>query len=164
MPALALILSFAYLWFALLENRKIYELRRHQIEIPSGGRRVLLVCNQKVRKQFGLSNQMAVAHCTERLGPFTADEIISQPSLRGGILISDEDLRRYLPNQSIGYLYHLEKTKMSSSFWADTRGNGSNCFGFFECPDPDGNKRWTCLSRDCRTFDDLHTLIFDYCR
>ncbi len=54
LPALALILSFAYLWFALLENRKIYELRRHQIEIPSGGRRVLLVCNQKVRKQFGL--------------------------------------------------------------------------------------------------------------
>ena len=77
LPAQGLILSYAHMWFALLENRKIYELRRHQIEIPNGDRRVLLVCNQKVRKQFGLSNQMAVSHCTKRLGPYTADEIIS---------------------------------------------------------------------------------------
>ena len=140
-PAQGLILSFAYLWFALLEGCKVFELRRHKYPVPEEGLRVLLVCNQRVRKQFGLSNQMAEAHCRRRLGPYTADQIISDPALRGGLLISDDAIRSYLQDKT-GYLYALQDTKLSSCRWAEWQGNGSNCNNFFSQFDIQGQKRW----------------------
>ncbi len=110
---MTLILFRAYLWFALLEKVKTFELRRHRIKIPAQGRRVLLVCNQGVRRQYRLSTQMAEAHCTQRRGPYTADDIIADPELRGGILVSDEAIRRYLKNGQ-GYVYQLENARLTT--------------------------------------------------
>ena len=139
---LALILSYAYLWFALLENHKLYELRRQKIDVPEQGRQVLLVCNQSVRKRFGLSTQMAEALCTQRLGPFTADAIINDPILRAGILISDDEIREFLKENQVGYLYKLEGTKLSCKSWAQWHGNGSNGFNFLNRL-YEGKERWT---------------------
>ena len=142
----ALIMGFASLWFALLEGRKLYELRRHAVDIPCGGLRVLLVCSKAVRKRFGLSCRMAEGMCYTRLGPFTADQIIKSPYLRGGVLASDDEIRKLLPanagRQARGYLYRIVGVKMSKAKWGDCFGNGSNCLGFFDqyCGD---QTRWT---------------------
>jgi hypothetical protein len=144
---LALILSHASLWFSLLEGRKIYELRRHKVRVPGGCLRVLLITCKAVRQRFGLSCRMAEAECTLRLGPFTAEEIIANPALRGGVLASDEEIRRLLPVyhggvECEGYLYQLRRTRMSRATWCSWRGNGSNGHGFLQ-QQVDGKLRWT---------------------
>jgi hypothetical protein len=143
LPILSLILNYAYLWFAVLENCKLFELRRETINVPESGRRVLLVCNKSVRHKVRLSAQMAEALCMARLGPFTADRIIEDSELRGGILISDDAIRAYLPGTTLGYLHKLESAKMSSSFWATTYKNGSNCFSFVTQYSESGLQRWS---------------------
>ena len=86
---------------------------------------------------------MAEALRMARLGPFMADRIIEGSELRGGILISDDAIRAYLPGTTLGYLYKLESAKMSSNFWATTYKNGSNCFSFFTQYSESGLQRWS---------------------
>jgi hypothetical protein len=131
----ALILGFASLWFALLEGRKLFELRRHAVDIPHGGMRVLLICSKAVRKRFGLSRHMAEGMCYQRLGPFTAEHIINSSCLRGGVLATDDEIRKLLPvragHHARGYLYRIVRVKMSKATWENSLGNGSNCQIFF---------------------------------
>ena len=149
MPTRAAILGYASLWYALLENRKRYELRRGRVEVPPGGLRVLLVCSKAVRERECLSRKMAVGICYNRLGPFTADYIISRPDLLGQLFASPDEIRRLLPltkrcSPTVGYLYELEGVKRSKTVtWAKWAGNGSNQFGLMEKHDKQKNKdRW----------------------
>ena len=95
MPTKGLILGYASLWHALLENRKRYELRRALVEVPHGGLRLLFVCSGRVREREGLSLEMAEGFCYRRLGPYTADYIISREDLLGRVFATpDEYLSR----------------------------------------------------------------------
>lgn len=142
----ALIMGSPSHWFALLEGRKLFELRRHAVNIPCGGLRVLLICSRKMRDRYGLSLRMAEGMCYRRLGPLSAESIIKSPYLRGGVLASDAEIRKLLParagRQTRGYLYCLVGVRMSQMTWSNVRGNGSNCQSFFDrfCGD---QPRWT---------------------
>ena len=142
----ALIMGYASLWFALLEGRKLFELRRHAIDIPRGGLRLLLICSKSMRRRFGLTCCMAEGICCKKIGPLTADCIIKSPYLRGGVLASDEEIRRLLPSCAgrhvKGYLYQIVGVRMSKATWEEWLGNGSNCQNFFDklCGD---QPRWT---------------------
>jgi hypothetical protein len=138
---LALILSCATFWFGLLEGRKVFELRRARQEIPPGGLRVLLVCNKATRRRWHLSRIMAESRCTQRLGPFTAADIIGDPRLRAGVMVADDEIVRYLDGQK-GFLYRLEAVKMSKAQWAAWSGNGSNGNNFLPKLDYQGRARW----------------------
>ncbi len=135
-PTKALILGYASLWFALLEGRKLFELRRHAIKIPSEGLRLLLICNKAMRKRFGLSCRMAEGICYTKIGPFSAEQIIRSPKLRGGVLATDDEIRKLLPScagrQTRGYLYCIVGVRMSKATWEGRLGNGSNCQTFFD--------------------------------
>ncbi len=138
----ALILACATFWFGLLEGHKVYELRRHKKEIPPGGLRVLLVCNRATRRRWGLSRRMAESRCANRLGPFTAEAIIADPVLRAGVMVSDQEITRFLPHGVTGYLYQLDSVKESRAEWAAWSGNGSNGNGFLARLDGGGRARW----------------------
>ena len=123
MPTRALILSYVSLWYALLEGRKLYELRRSGVDIPPGGLRVLFVCCKAVREREGLSHKMAVGFCNRRLGPFTAKHIISQPHLLGKVFATPDEICQLLPlrdgRPTTGFLYEMVGVKRSETVtWA----------------------------------------------
>lgn len=150
MPTKGLILGYASLWHALLENRKRYELRRALVEVPHGGLRLLFVCSGRVREREGLSLEMAEGFCYRRLGPYTADYIISREDLLGRVFATPDEIRQLLPVRTksgtpgTGYLYEVVGVKRSRSVtWADWSGNGSNQFGFMKKRDKhEGKDRW----------------------
>jgi hypothetical protein len=125
----ALILGFASLWFALHEGRKVYELSRHAVNTPRNG------LHKKVSDRFGLSCRMAEGICYVRLGPLSAEQIIKTPCLRGGVLATDDEIRKLLPasegRRARGYLYRFAGVRMSKATWGNRLGNGSNCQNFF---------------------------------
>ena len=61
-------------------------------------------------------------------GPFSASVIIARPELWGRILLSAEEIRKYL-NDRKGYLYAIRGVRKSRSQLAEWAGNCSNATG-----------------------------------
>ena len=121
-----MVLNRASHYCALLEGRKVYELRRHRLCAP---RRVLFVCSKAVRRVLPAMAGMIEGRLTRCRGPYTAAQIIRNRGLLDGVLLKPQEVRAYLPAGSMGFLYEIARVRPSASKWGTWEGNGSNCTG-----------------------------------
>jgi hypothetical protein len=106
------------------EQRKKYDLRLRYTKHRGP---ILLACNKRVQCTTGLTH-MLEGELWRCLGPFTANKIIARPELWGSILLSAEEIRKYLEKRK-GFLYAIRGVRKSCSRLAVWKGNCSNASG-----------------------------------
>ena len=109
---------------AYQEKRKALDLRLRRTKYRG---RLLLACSKHARCATGLRH-MLEGELWKCRGPYTASQIIARPELWGGILLSAEEILKYL-NGREGFLYAIRGVRKSRCQLAEWAGNCSNAAG-----------------------------------